>query len=256
MKKLNALAAIATLASLSVIAYADRGDVLAAINAKPKCDQKGVADALKPIPLDEEIVLESLKAGCTGFTVDAIKLKTWSESDSGKNSVTVALKYQTYFDKELIAPLKTRVDAGNHLSDADIDAESAGFGLEFVKAIKSQHCKGTGKPVACNQLDPAKSESLLMAVLTKSEKNKGGSDIQSILNEACPMLDELHYHEGVIANEKEAAKISGMVDKQKMYESGKVITHHKKELAPLEAAYKRKTGQKLTLEKCPAKFRQ
>jgi hypothetical protein len=247
---------LVALASAIICTHADNREALSAIRAKPKCDPTVVHEAMNATPLNEEIVLTSLIAGCAAPISDQAKLRSWSESDNGIHSVTVAAKYQTYFNKDLVAPLQSKINAGGHLDDSDLDAESAGFGLEFIKTVQSQRCGGANRPAACAQLDPSKSEKQLVALLTNNQKGAGRSDQKDILGEACPMLDELRYHESVITNEKDAAKVSGVVDKQKMYESGKVIAHHKRELVALEAAYKRKTGQKLILNKCPAKFQQ
>ena len=81
-------------------------------------------------------------------------------------------------------------------------------------------------------------------------KEKYENSPEGISKRACEYLDQINFAKKIIKKERAAGKISGFIDKNRIYEAGKIIQNYTEYLDEKKRAYKQKTGKSLNLKKC------
>lgn len=66
----------------------------------------------------------------------------------------------------------------------------------------------------------------------------------------CEMTDIIKAAKGIISKEQEIGKVSGVVDKQRLYEAGQAITANERHIKHFSAEYKSKFGKLWKLSEC------
>lgn len=101
-----------------------------------------------------------------------------------------------------------------------------------------------------DKIDGLKAKGPELAKSEKAARLKSEADAKAELESpegirkfACQTNTVIEMAKKSIADEKEAAQYSGMVDKAKMYEAGKFITSYSRQLAEAKKQYRAKTGK-------------
>lgn len=84
----------------------------------------------------------------------------------------------------------------------------------------------------------------------QERKARENADGTSVLNDYCLSQQIIRRTTAEIEHERSIAKEVGMVDKQKLYESGETLVDAKKNLKQQEVAYYKQTGKKPNTTMC------
>ncbi|NUN04481.1 MAG: hypothetical protein HUU57_01855 [Bdellovibrio sp.] len=125
-----------------------------------------------------------------------------------------------------------------------------GVGAEgFLKAIRESRLKE-----AYAKLDIIRKDEEERQDLEFSEKQRANIEFtesaEGLRQSACRHNTIIQLAEKSLNDEKEAAKISGFVDKSTMYESGKYLQNSRRQLESLKKKYKSKSGQEWSSSMC------
>ncbi|MGK5087859.1 hypothetical protein WDW86_09895 [Bdellovibrionota bacterium FG-2] len=163
---------------------------------------------------------------------------------SQSDVISGAAEYVDYFPRHYVL----------HSQEKGSPMEGLVKSFVTLKKFAETTCSSDKTSPAC-QLSQNMKEQISKIIAREDAENaasKFAASPDGIQNSACDLQAEIDAAQTTINREKQAAAISGFVDKEKMYSAGQRILKMKESMGELRSAYLAKSKRKLDLKKCPA----
>jgi len=137
------------------------------------------------------------------------------------------------------------------LRDGHGDLQDLEYATGWSQAMNEEACKQ--KDNAACALAPKYIPWIkrLEEVRPKQEKLFHEEDSRIAFHEACEVKHDMAFHERVLNEQKDVARVAGVADAHLLYESGRVVAAGLRKIASLEKRVKEGTGKPIDFSRCP-----
>lgn len=223
-----------------------RSQIMKAVREKPVCNDKAVVAMIKDFAADADLVLEMAKSGCQESLAWACK----SLLKNGPEMAKAVDAYLEHFYKKELPHLRQ-----NLAEDSDQTLfENIAYVLGVLNSAAQKGCRNKATALCEKEPETTKAFTELNSIIT-AQQRKGNSMLpDEIMPVACKLYFDVKFTERRVERERDAAKISGLVDRKMMYEAGQDIAEGRRKLKRMAGDYKALSGKPLVLERCSQSY--